>query len=129
MTQACISNGLPIASSTRRRLLLGEGVALPPDMAEMSDRVAEATELAIHALQEGDVDKACSRWFSWSKCWSGPRRQLLEQVMDRGASADRKTALAIDQASITLNRAGKHALDIAEQALFAVKGVRVELNR
>jgi phosphate uptake regulator/protein-tyrosine-phosphatase len=107
---------------------LAEDLTLPSELAEMSDRVAKATELSIDALQEGSVERA-REVVQQVEVLEQIRRQLLEQLMDSGGSADRKTALAADQASIALKRAGGHALDIAEQTLFAVKGERVELNR
>ncbi len=107
---------------------LGVGVVLPSELSEMSDRVAESAELAIHALREGSVEEAY-QVATQVRIVDQTRRQLLEKLMDSGASVDRKAALAADHASIALKRAAEHALDIAELTLFAVKGERIELNR
>ncbi|MFW2380682.1 MAG: PhoU domain-containing protein [Acidimicrobiales bacterium] len=107
---------------------LGEGVRLPEAVGEMASRVAESTDLAMEVFQEGTIDRA-HEVEQQVKVLEGERQQLLLELMDSSTTTDRSSALGADQAALALKRAGEHALDIVEQALFAATGQRSELGR
>lgn len=104
------------------------GLPLPEALSDMANRVAESTDMAMNAMQEGDADRA-HEVEAKVEALEDVRRQLFIGLIDDGFTSDRSAALAADQASMALKRAGEHSLDIAEQALFAVKGERLELGR
>jgi protein-tyrosine-phosphatase/phosphate uptake regulator len=101
---------------------------LPSAIADMANLVAESADMAMNALQAGNTEGACEVVGKVEKL-RAVRRQLMVDLLDAGMTSVRATALAADEASIALKRAGEHALDISEQTLFSVKGQRVELGR
>ncbi|MDJ0770377.1 MAG: PhoU domain-containing protein [Ilumatobacter sp.] len=104
---------------------LAAGVPILP---AMIDQMIAMTREAHASLADRDADRAHGVELAEASMNDWHDR-LLAMLLDSGATLDRRTVLALDRTSRLLKRAGHHAVDVAEQAVFIVTGEHVEFGR
>jgi phosphate transport system protein len=102
---------------------------LTRELADMSRAVVTMTETTIDALIRRDVDRA-RKVAELDGKLDGEQESVFDDLVTaRVNGLDRRTLLGLDDIARLLERAGDHAVDIAEETIFLVTGERTELGR
>lgn len=125
-----VADCLVEAATMAQSQVLGAGVDdVPPQLAEMGELVTLMTARAIDALVNRDAGGAEALALT-----DGQLEDLEESVFGllvdgESVIGDRRRLLAVDRVARQLERAGDHAVTIAEETLFLVTGEHRDLGR
>jgi len=124
-----IADGVVDIATTAKRNPQAIKSSASPKLGTMASSVVTMTETAMEALTARSVDHAKEverQDDDLDELYDSLFAELLTECLN---GEHLETVLTLDRVARALKRAGEHALDIAEQAVFIATGEIVELGR